>query len=294
VGVELTGSGSVPHATARPSTGSCAILGTTEAGESALKALRALSGYGATETARLAEIDTQLVALKSGSPKAMLATLVQARADITTLAAKLKILGETFTSDRASSRSKLCKEAKDSADDANRLGIDQFKRAFFNAVGSPEWQAFSKAAHALARKESTSYPSAEDRCLFCEQPLDAKSRQHITALLSFVEGHAQRRAASASKTVEAEIKALQDLDVEPFSAESRVREHVHRLDPAVESAVVDAVSTVHHHRKQTIEALRSHGSVGGAVEMKGVIQIVDDLQTRIHGDVARLQEGDAT
>jgi hypothetical protein len=233
-----------------------------------IEALRALSRYGLTETARLAEIDAQLVALKSGSSKEALATLVQARGDIDALAVKLKLLGEAFTSDKALSRNELCKKAKDSAEDATKLGINQFKRAFFNAVGSPEWQAFSNTAHSLARKESVSYPSADDRCLLCEQLLDSKSREHIVALLSFVEDDVQRRVASASEAVEAEITTLVELNIEPFSAESRVHEHVHRLDPAVESTVVDAVATIHVLRERTIEALHSLNLMDGSVSLE--------------------------
>jgi hypothetical protein len=32
-------------------------------------------------------------------------------------------------------------------------------------VGGPEWEEFSRAAHALARAESPSYPQHSDRCL---------------------------------------------------------------------------------------------------------------------------------
>lgn len=266
-----------------------AISGSTD-----LEVLRALSGYGPTETARLLTIDAQLVALKSGSSKETLAALGQARGDIDALVAKLKVLGEAFTGDKEIFRNELGKKAKDTAEDATKLGIDQFRRAFFNAVGSPEWQTFSKAAHALANKEGASYPTAEDRCLLCEQPLNEHSRQHISALLSFVEGDAQRRAASASKAVEGEIAALRVLEIDLFSSESRVREHVHRLDPSVEDAVVRALLTVQVLRERAIEALQSRVSIDSIPALDGVVQILVELRDRLDNDVTLLQKDDAS
>jgi hypothetical protein len=256
--------------------------------------LRTLSGYGTTETARLAEVDTQLVALKSGSSKETLATLIQARGDIDALIEKLTALAEAFTHEKAVSRSELCKRAKDSAEDATRLGIDQFKRASFNAVGSSEWQTFSKAAHALAHKEGASYPMVKDRCLLCEQQLTEESRQHITALLSFVEGDVQRRAENASKAVEDEIATLRRLDVEPFATNSRVREHVRRLDPGVESAVAEVVANIQALREQVVEALQSYSSIGTIAALQWVISAVADLRGRVESDITRLQRDGAT
>ena len=259
-----------------------------------IMALRALAGYGPTDAARLVEIDAQLVALKAGSSKEALAILAQARSDIDALLAKLEALSGAFTSDKAISRSELCKRAKDAAERATKLGIDQFRRAFFDAVGSPEWQTFAKAAHALAHKENASYPTSDDRCLLCERPLDETSRQHIAALLSFIEGDVQRRAAAASRALETEIASLRSLDVEPFSAESRVREHVRQLDPAAESTVADAVADVKALRERTIEALQARSSIDAAVALGTAIEVLAALRARIDGDINRLQKGGAT
>jgi hypothetical protein len=94
--------------------------------------------------------------------------------------------------------------------------------------------------------------------------------------------------------VEEEIAALRGLDIEPFSAESRVREHVHRLDPTVESAVVQAVTTVQGLRERTIETLGSRSSIDSAVALEGVVHALVDLQARIVADIARLQKDDPT
>jgi energy-coupling factor transporter ATP-binding protein EcfA2 len=259
--------------------------------------LRALGPYGPTEIARLAEIDTQLVALKAGSPKGALATLTQAHADIQTVLIKLQALKEAFSVEKVVSRNVLSKAAKDATDDATKLGINQFKRAFFNAIGSPEWQAFSKAAHALGHKESASYPGSGDRCLLCERPLDDDSRQHISALLAFVEGEVQLRVAAVAKELDAEIVGLQGLSVDPFPEGSRVREHVHRLDPSIVEVVTGACGMLKSAHQQAIEALHSRSQLAVVPDfafLESAISTLNALQSRVASDKARLAKMDVT
>ena len=137
-----------------------------------LKTLRGLAVYGSAESARLAEVDKQLTALKSKSPAELIVTATQAKQDIELLILKLTALAVKFTLIEAQRRNELAKAAKEASELATTVGSEAFKRPFFKAVGSPEWKSFAKTAHALARKEGAEYPSPEDRCLLCERPFD--------------------------------------------------------------------------------------------------------------------------
>lgn len=124
-----------------------------------LTALRKLGMYGPSDVARLAELDNQLTALKSKSPKDLIARLRQAKEDIAQLSQRLTKRGETFTAPRAVTRNGLSVQAKMATETATALGSEQFKRPFFKAIGSPEWEAFAKAAHGLGKKEGDDYPA---------------------------------------------------------------------------------------------------------------------------------------
>jgi hypothetical protein len=257
-----------------------------------LSRIRALAVYGGTEKARFEEIDGQLVALRSRSPKEILAQLKQARADIGQLSAKLAAAGSAFTAEKAAQRTKLSGEAKTTAEAATALGAEQFRRPFFNAVGTAEWQAFAKAAHALAEKEGTQYPTAEDRCLLCERPFDTDSRKHVEALLSFVEGDLQRAAAAAQAAVEREIDDLVGFDLGLFNADSRVRDQVHRLDPVIEVSLADAVEVIKSACDKSVAALRARTSVEDAVDTTLPMKSLGELTARIDKDIARLEKDD--
>ena len=261
-------------------------------GSTDITPIKALATYGLTEKARLQEIDNQLTALKSKSPKDVLAQLNQARSDVTQLGTKIELLAQAFTADKAVMRTKLSKDAKEAAEAATALGSEQFKRPFFNAIGTPEWQVFTKAAHALGRKEGKGYPAEDDRCLLCERPFDEKSKKHVAALLSFVEGDAQRKSELVSAAVGKETVFLEKLDLNVFAAETRVREHIHRIDPVVEAAVAGVVGSFGSTCDKALEALRARHAFDEAVDATPINTQLIALVARIDADIQRLGKDD--
>jgi hypothetical protein len=258
-----------------------------------LGAIRTFASYGPTEKARLKELDKQLNALKSKSPKEILAALKQARADIETLAARIDGLGNAFTAEKGSHRNNLAQSAKDAIAAATAMGSEQFRRPFFNAVGTAEWQNFAKAAHALGRREGATYPSKGDRCLLCERPFDEESREHAAALLAFVEGDAQRRAQAATAELDKEVASLQRVDVNVFNPESRVREHINRLDPTTEVSIAGFVESASAVKVQALESLQTQKVYKGTLDAKPVQKILQALLKRIDEDTARLEKDDS-
>lgn len=259
-----------------------------------LAAIQSLALYGPTEKARFEEVDKQLIALKSKSQKEILVALKQAKSDVDLLASKVAALGEVLGSAKQAARGVLSLKAKEATDAATAMGSEQFKRAFFNAVGTPEWQAFAKSAHALAGKEKEHYPSEGDHCLLCERPFDEPSQTHVNALLLYVEGDAQKAAQAATADVQNEIAFLEKIDLDIFSEGSRVREHIHRIDPSVEATLADFMAFVVNNRERTLEALRTRGAFPEELDATRTNAALTELLTRIDDDVTRLERDDST
>jgi hypothetical protein len=258
-------------------------------------AIENLAVYGLSEKARFEEVDKQLTALKSKSQKEILASLRQARSDIESLANSVESVGIALGEAKSEARNSLAMKAAETAAFATSAGSDQFKRSFFNAVGSPEWQTFTKAAHALAHKESERYPQAADHCLLCERPFDDEpSRTHVAALLLFVEGEAQRVAEKAVAEVEKELSALQALNTNIFSEGARVREHVHRIDPTVELTVSEFATDTTAQRDKAINALRNHRALTDTINASAAIAALTALSKRLDQDILRLGKEDTS
>lgn len=257
-----------------------------------IAALRQLASYGNAERARLTQLDDQLTSLKAKSPKAALVALDEARADIQTLRARVQAVGAEFTQDAARTRTELAVAATEAAKNATLLGSDTFKRPFFNAVGSPDWEAFVKAAHALGTNEATDYPNLKHHCLLCERALDAGAQNHIAAIFAFVEGDAQQLAASTQRSLDTVLDHVRALSLPNFSAETRVRAHIHRLDPETETTVAETCEAIGSAREQTVLALRARQGEMPSVDSAECIARLSGLIERIDADITRLSADD--
>jgi energy-coupling factor transporter ATP-binding protein EcfA2 len=254
--------------------------------------LRELGRFGEAEKARVAEIDKLLVALRGQSSKEALETLAEAVADIKRLRTAVTGAARHFTQEAVAERKRLIGCAVQTAVVAATMGLDQFKRSFFKAVGSPEWESFVAAAHLLAQKEHLDFPKEADRCLLCEQPLSDEARAHMAALFAFIEGDVIKTAEMAKQATDEEFEALDALVVDQFSETSRVRTHVKRLAPPV----ADEVET-------TFEAFAlakscAQGDLAGLViteqplPVPPVLQSLDALLERLEHDKERLSADD--
>lgn len=257
-----------------------------------LKSLRALGVFGDIEQARVADLDAQLLALKSASSKEVVEALKQARADLQTLKANMTQLASEFTSAKAVERAALIRTAKETTAEAALLGLDQFRRPFFRAIGTAEWDAFLRAAHTLGRVEGESYPSAEDRCLLCERPFDDGTRTHVEALFAYVEGDARKRATAASEAVAAKNRHVETLSVNLVPADSRVSSYLQKSDPTVATAVGSALSRLAQCRDHALHALRGMPAADAIIDAKPVTDALDQLGERIEADVKRLEQPD--
>lgn len=103
------------------------------------------------------------------------------------------------------------------------------------------------------------YPEEGDHCLLCERSFDEVSKTHVAALLSFVEGDAQRKAEMAALAVQRGEHLLQELDLKIFAPESRVREHVHRIDPHSNRCCQhDNIDRIGHRKGHSVAAGARH------------------------------------
>lgn len=220
-----------------------------------IEAIRKLAVYGKVESDRIDSIGKEITALASKASKESVDSMKEAKGDVETLAKEIVHLEELFNEEALAARNKLITEGRDTAAAAALLGADQFKRSFFNAVGSSEWQTFAKSAHSLAKKEGLTYPTEGSRCLLCEQELDSVASAHVTALLAYVEGDARKTAEAAATAINTEIQRLRSLNLNIFLDSSRVRAHVRRLEAKLEGIADAALATIVAARDSAIESL---------------------------------------
>jgi ABC-type transport system involved in cytochrome c biogenesis ATPase subunit len=273
-----------------PETSVSKAISALDASNNELTQIRQLASYGESEDARLAEVDRQLTALKSKSPKEAIASAKEARADILSFERNLKKLADFFSATQATRRTTISETAKKAVETAALLSTEQFRRPFFNAIGSVEWEQFAKAAYDLAKKEDTSYPQDQSHCLLCERPLDEASRKHVDALLTFVEGDAQRATKLAEQFRTSEITEIDRLNCKVLAPDSRTRSHLHRLDPTLETQVDAFIESVEHIKSATITALTQRAPITSSADVTSISAALSSLVARLDQDVELLEK----
>jgi hypothetical protein len=248
--------------------------------------------YGQEEAARVAQLDDQLVALKSKSQKGQIAALREAIGDISLFREALEALQPSFTAAAAATLRENLDDAKAKADAAAVLGTDQFQRPFFSAIGTEEWRQFAGAAHALGRKEGGVYPTVEDHCLLCERPFDPSSRQHVGDLFEFVEGQASRAAIAAKTVIDNASLALLALDLNIFEPNARVRGHLVRLAPGIEEAAAKLFAELKTARDAKVVSIQSFKATDLSVDLTPTISALNTLHDTASADLARLTADD--
>jgi hypothetical protein len=252
--------------------------------------LRGLATYGETEAARLEEVQRQIAELQTKSVAAAIKQLEDAKRDISALMSRLvNGLAPLGDAKRAAYRSQLS-EFNAKAKVVAEQGGESFKQDFFQSVGTPEWEAFLAAAHALGKAEHADYPLDDQNCLLCRRPLDGPSAALIRRYWSFLTSDARRAAEAASQALDQSVEALKALKIDFFSAETTVFAHITRLDPALAKQVGALVESAEAQRTDIIAALENNTGEIPASTIADVSAALTALIALIEGDIVRLRE----
>ena len=101
-------------------------------------------------------------------------------------------------------------------------------------MGGFEWEDFVASARHLADLEHDAYPYPGDRCLFCQQPLDASAHSLIHRIWGFLASEARTQAKVADDLVARSIKMLEALKSWTFLLLNTTSyAHMTRLNPSL-------------------------------------------------------------
>lgn len=255
-----------------------------------MSALRALGTYGDAERARFEELQTQLQALRTQSPNAAIAALRETQSDAQRLRQQILDVATAFSAKSVGVRNDLIAKARSARATAATIGSEQFRRPFFSAVGSPEWETFAASAHVLAKQQKGEYPSAGDRCLLCEQVLDEMARAHISGLLRFVEGDARRTVQELDYEVEQAKTQVTRIDLTLFRDTSRARTNLEKVAPEIATEVDAVYASLGNARSTAVNDLTNLTNLGLPVDPTASVQSLDGLLDRLASDIERLSE----
>jgi len=92
---------------------------------------------------------------------------------------------------------------------AKANGIENFKTESITGIGTDEWKGFIIAAEKFAKVQDlqqNTYPTNEDNCLLCQQPLSKEAQLLINNYWAFIKSVAEQNAKNAIEQLE-KVKA---------------------------------------------------------------------------------------
>jgi hypothetical protein len=234
-------------------------------------------------------VQRQIFDLQSKSPAEALNQLNEAKSDLRTLEQRLADACAILNDEKRAIYRQQIADAAAKTKRAAEEGAESFKRAFFKGIGSLEWRQFLAAARSLAEIEGESYPREDDHCLLCYRPLDAESAALIDRFWGFLASPALREAEKARAAVDGSARTLAGLQLTFFSADTRVRGHVSRLDPELGREIEQLVGVLDADRIAIAKALSTGTGDITTVAASDVTAGMRGLKEQIDGDIARLQ-----
>lgn len=221
-----------------------------------LDALKALGRFNAAEQARLEEAQRQLSELRATSVEHISKQLGQAQQDLETLVDKIAAAALSFSPDHYRDYREKIEKYEKLKKMAAAESIESLKDADLTGIGSDEWERFVSSALEYAKKQLGEYPVVGDKCLLCHTPLSDAAHDVLHKTWEYLRGEARSKAEEARRDLQKQREVLEEVKVNVFQSESRIREFLERTEPDTAASVDECVKRLHEEKAKVCKALK--------------------------------------
>ena len=191
-----------------------------------LTELEKLANLTSEELSRIEQLEYEIAQLRGQDVSKRMTSLRQDVKDLRGLLASLEAADFVLGDAAASGIQGIVENLERTKSEAERSGAEQFKAEFLSEVGTEVWREFVASAKALAdaeAKRGVAYPSKEDRCLLCRQPLSRQAIDLIQRLWKFVESDSAARIEAVRRSCAAKIRELERVNLAFFADDSAAK-----------------------------------------------------------------------
>lgn len=143
---------------------------------------------------------------------------------------------------------------------AKQEGVKSLEKFNIEQLGSNEWKQFIKASRSYAtliesNRESNTYPSGQDNCLFCLRPLTEKENALINSFWSLLKSEAERELNRIIQAIRELEKKLKGLPPAKFDESTTIFNYVNSNDPTLATRWKEITSASETLRQNVIQNL---------------------------------------
>ncbi|MCX6312083.1 MAG: AAA family ATPase [Bacteroidetes bacterium] len=260
-----------------------------------IKIVRAKATLSPEETIVLGKAEKKLLELR----KTDVGKKVAALKGIKTLLAEIKVCVDEINP--FFSETVLLKYKKTLADHAlnkelsSKEGLAQFKTDSLENIGNKEWKNLIVAAKEFAQTQyddEEKYPSKDDICLLCHQPLPKEAKSLIEAYWKYLTSNAERELKALAIKITEGVEALTDLDTKILDEKSRLYEWLSENSEPNLKIWVAQIKGIESLRKKVLSALKVK-KWNDEIEAKQItIKPFAVIEKFIDGKIAELNEAE--
>lgn len=225
--------------------------------------LKRLGTFTETDSFELDEIKRKIEGLKSLNIQLQINSLERLQRDIEQIIVRQQLILNSLSKENVDKCISLIDDIKNLQHLSKAQGIKSLEDYKISLVGSSPWREFIVAARSYStaieqeRKTHSSYPSKNDICLFCLQPLTAKERTLTETYWQFLKSEAERELNRHLQKVRDTVKELKGLNPVKFDESLGIYDYIHQHDGSLAEKWKEIVTKSEASRQNLISNLES-------------------------------------
>lgn len=222
--------------------------------------LDALCTLTADEEQHLANMNARVEHLKAADKTKQVETLATARTQLNEFCAQVKMAFEPLQSEKHARYRTAIDAVNHFQELATSEGVQSLEKYTIPEVGSPSWRSFIQAARTYAttieaNRGDVQYPSKDDNCVFCLQPVGDKQKTVIEAYWDLLKSSAAAELKKGTTDLATIARELGQLPTLTFNKMATVFETVNQFDPKLAGSWVEVIKLYDENRKAVVEAI---------------------------------------
>jgi energy-coupling factor transporter ATP-binding protein EcfA2 len=210
--------------------------------------LNSLGNYTEEDALKLADLITKKEILKALSIPEKISELKIIISQLTEFICKQQIILDCLKQDDIDHYKSLICSFQKIQELSKQEGIKSLEEYDITQIGSNEWKEFIKTSRAYAslieiNRGNNLYPSDQDKCLFCLQPLTEKENVLINSYWNLLKSKTEEELNNITRTINEVINKIKELPLAKFDESTTVFEYVNGIDQTLAAKWKEIVST---------------------------------------------------
>jgi energy-coupling factor transporter ATP-binding protein EcfA2 len=265
-------------------------------GKTDIKIVKEKASLSKDEIEELEQLEKTLLELRKTDIQKKVKSLKQIKSLLEELLVDFNELNKYFSEAAIESYKKLIADYNFNKELSAKEGLTQFKTDKLKNIGSKEWKELIIAADEFAQTqhEKNKYPTKDDVCLLCQQPLSKEAGTLLESYWKYLSSNAEKEAVRMRKNIDDLQSDLKDLDMALLEKDGVIYQWLGDNFKPVLDSWVEKLSKINSLKKQINAALKAKQWNDEIKAAQIETKAISTIDKSIDGNIGQLNEADVT